>query len=111
MANSNAWLAPIVIALITALGTYLAVVRKTSGRIGTTEASKLWDEATSLRAVYQGEIARLRAEVNQVEEEVQACQQVIDEQREELRHLRRRNDELERQITRLQRELDNHASV
>lgn len=113
MADSNAWLVPIIVALVAALGTYLGVARRTSGRIGTTEASKLWDEATNLRQVYWAEIARLREEIAGLEAELRECEKVVDEQRVELRQIARKNDELERQNVRLQirvEELENHAS-
>jgi chromosome segregation ATPase len=111
VANSNTWLAPIVVALIAALGTYLGLVRRTSGKITTTEAGKLWEEATTLRGVYRDEIARLREEIEELEGEARACQTVIDEQRDQLRQIKIKNDDLERRNARIQRELDNHASV
>ena len=107
MADSNAWLAPIAIALITALATYLALLRKTSGRISTTEADKLWDEAADLREVYRAEIAELREEIERLEKEVEKCEQAF-------RELKRENDALHRENALLLKrveDIENHASI
>jgi predicted RNase H-like nuclease (RuvC/YqgF family) len=46
----------VAVAVIAALGTYLGVVRKLSGKIATSEASSLWDESRSIRDDYRGQI-------------------------------------------------------
>lgn len=71
-------MAPIVVAIATvvvgSLLTYLGVVRKLSGKIGTSEASSLWEESAAIRADYRDQlataakrIADLEARVAQVE--------------------------------------------
>jgi predicted nuclease with TOPRIM domain len=101
--SNISWLAPIVVALVSALGTYLAVVRKTSGRIDTTEASKLWEEARNLREVYLGELTRLRegleaqnAKVEKVEQELEQVHDDLKECHRAERQLIQRIEELER---------------
>jgi hypothetical protein len=47
-------------ALAVPIGTYLAVVRRTSGKIETTEAGKLWEEASKMREEYRAEADELR---------------------------------------------------
>lgn len=46
---------------------YLAIVRRLSGKISTTEASQLWQEADRMRQEYREEIARLQAVVDRYE--------------------------------------------
>lgn len=100
MTQSYAWLAPIIVAAISALSTYFIVARKASGRIATTEASKLWDEAKSLREVYKEDLAQLRLEVSVLEQEVEKLE-------EENRELRWKNARLERRVE----ELENGSRV
>lgn len=40
--------------------TYLTLRRKSSGRIGATEAETLWAEAEKMRAIYREEVVTLR---------------------------------------------------
>lgn len=85
------WIPAIVIAILAPLFTYLGIARKASGRIATTEASKLWDEAGSLRAVYRDEIARLSESIKAIEARLDAVEL-------ENTALRKKNRELEREI-------------
>ncbi len=101
-AGSNVWLAPIAVALITALGTYVGIARRTSGRIATTEANKLWDEAKDLREVYQHEISRLRVEIDSLEAESAKREGENTSLRRELREVNARYDECQRRTTALQ---------
>jgi len=66
------WMVAVLVAVLAPLFTYLGIARKTSGRIATTEASKLWEEAGSLRAVYRDEITRLRDSIEVLEREIRA---------------------------------------
>jgi predicted RNase H-like nuclease (RuvC/YqgF family) len=68
------WILGIIAAVAVPVFGYLAVVRRASGRIQTTEASKLWDEAAMLRKDYRAEIsnqleliASLRARISDLE--------------------------------------------
>lgn len=56
-------LVPIVAVFVTPAFSYLSNRWRSSGRIGTTEADRLWAEATSMRAAYQADAVRLREEV------------------------------------------------
>jgi predicted nuclease with TOPRIM domain len=97
------WIAPILVALITAFFAWLEVVRRTSGRIATTEASKLWEEAADLREVYQSEIARLRVEIDRLDAEVENCEGVMRQLREENTELQFTNRRLLRRVEELER--------
>lgn len=63
-----------VIVSLVALGgpflTYLGLRRKSSGRIGATEAETLWAEAEKMRAIYREEATTLRIETLALREEV-----------------------------------------
>lgn len=85
------WLVAVVIAVLAPLFTYLGIARRTSGRIATTEASKLWEEAGSLRTVYRDEITRLRQSIEEIEARLDAVEI-------ENANLRAKNSDLEREI-------------
>ena len=66
---------PVVVALVTAFGAYLASVRKLSGKIGTSEASDLWEESADIRKDYRAQLlmeqqrtARLEQRVDKLED-------------------------------------------
>jgi len=106
MAGNLAWLGPLLGAFIAAVGGGWIAARKASGRIQHTEANKLWDEATSLREVYQGEIARLRMEIERLDDELEVGEQALKNTQSE-------NEDLARENARLHRRLDtieNHAA-
>lgn len=50
--TGSAILATIAVALVAALGTYLAAARRLSGKIGTSEAGELWAESKAIRDDY-----------------------------------------------------------
>lgn len=85
MGNGWQWVVGVVAAIAVPVFAYLQVVRRASGRIQTTEAAKLWDEAEKLRVEYKDEIVALRKRTDE---------------------LRRRNDELTDDNKRLRDELD-----
>jgi chromosome segregation ATPase len=64
----------VVAALIAAAGGYIVAVRRFSGRIGSTEASKLWDAATEMRVEYIARIAELKVEVSGLRERMSAVE-------------------------------------
>lgn len=70
---------PIVAAVVAAVGAYLAAYRRFSGRIGSSEASELWKESTSIR-----EWSRARIEA--LERENEHCREMVDKLREERMH-------------------------
>lgn len=82
------WLGPVMgaigVILVAVIG-YLGVIWRSSGRIRTTDAAKLWDEAGDLRDVYRSEIEGMR---------------------EIIRDLRQQNAELRAEKTELKRKSD-----
>ncbi len=102
MANSYVWLSPLIGTIVAGLFTYLIAIRKTSGRINTTEATKLWEEAADIREVYRHEIAELRSEVSvlkkqnrELNAEVASLQNQLDECARRSARLQIRVEELE----------------
>ena len=93
----------LIVALVTALAgpllAYLAAARKLSGRITTSAASELWDEAKNLRIEYKEEAKFLRAEI-------QACNKRIEEIEAHNAELHRENGNLRKIIAKLERKID-----
>lgn len=58
----------IICAFIGALGTYMAVKRKNSGLIETSEAADLWSESKSIRQELRNENTTLRERIKTLEE-------------------------------------------
>jgi chromosome segregation ATPase len=60
---------PLIVALIAALAApllgYLAAARRLSGKIQTSEASSLWQEASNLRSEYREELATVRRQLDE----------------------------------------------
>lgn len=56
------------------LGGFLIAYRKLSGRIGTSEASKLWDEATAMRAEYREQAERMQQIIDRLRERIVALE-------------------------------------
>lgn len=108
-AGSLSWLAPLVAAAITASFGYLVALRKTSGRIATTEASKLWEEAADLRGVYQLEIERLGAEISRCRLEIQELEARNRQLRAEVAQLERKNMRLQLRLEELEDGLTSEA--
>ncbi len=63
---------PIVGVVVTPLLSYLVSRRKSSGRINTTEAATLWEEAEKMREAYREEAIQLRTEAAGLRAEVAA---------------------------------------
>lgn len=79
-------------AAVTAFGAYWAVRRGSSGKIKTTEAVTLWDEADKLRAAYRDEASRLREEMTALristQVELGLLRDQVEQLQEELRRLK-----------------------
>lgn len=54
---------------------YLGLVRRLSGRIATTEAGRLWEEADRMRHEYREEIARMQGVIDRYEKRLQEIEQ------------------------------------
>jgi predicted RNase H-like nuclease (RuvC/YqgF family) len=83
-------------AIIAPAVAYLVAIRKTSGRIETTEAGQLWQEAEKLRTEYKEEIKSLR-------ELVTSLRTRIEELAEDNRHLREENVALLRRVSTIEK--------
>lgn len=91
------WLVAVGVALVGSLGTYLAVVRKLSGKIGTSEAASLWEESAAIRADYREQLAAAARRSAVLEQRVARCDRENRELRRKVEHLeaelgRRRGD-------------------
>lgn len=97
--NTLAVIAAIGVAVISALGAYLAAAKRLSGRIDTTEAAELWKEAASQR---ESDRARLTA-VEQRNADLEARMAALE--RDNLRLMREALD-YAAEISRLRSERD-----
>jgi chromosome segregation ATPase len=84
-------LVPVLVALIGALGAYIAAVRKLSGSVSTSTAEDLWEESRSIRQDYQQRIM----ELNRV---VDACRTRLEAVEERNATLSLKNGELKRLV-------------
>ena len=105
MSGNAAWIVPIVVALIAALGTYLGIVRRASGKIATTEAAKLWDEAGNLREVYRKEIDRLQGKIDEIEGRLTTLEVENSDLREKNLRLEKENVKLHEENATLKHEV------
>ena len=124
-------LAAIIAALVGALGTYLAVVRRLSGKITTSAAEELWNESRSIREDLQTrnqfltekidrceariekleadnrklylENGRLKDMIEQHEETIKVLREEVHDLREENRALRAENVALKGEATKLKK--------
>lgn len=81
----------IVTVLLAPAAAYLTVVRRLSGKIGTTEASRLWDASEEMRKEYREEIERLQGVIDRMEKRIDDVESVNAE-------LRTKNGDLHRMI-------------
>ena len=82
------WLVPIVVALIAPLVAYLGIARRLSGRIATSDAAKLWEEARLMREEYRTRALECEQEVKRLRNEIQTCTTRNTALRRENRELR-----------------------
>lgn len=75
-------------AAIAAGATYLVAIRGKSGRVGTSEAETLWDEASKMREIYRQEAAQLRQDARDLRIEVLGLRDDIVRLRTETNALR-----------------------
>ena len=91
-------LIPIGVAFVTALGAYLASVRRLSGKIGTSEAEDLWAESASIREDY-------RVRINIAEERARRLEERVDKLEDLNQLLSLDNRDLRMQLSDCQREM------
>lgn len=60
----------VICALIGALGTYMAIKRKNSGLIETSEAADLWKESAAIRKELRDENTTLRERIRNLEQDM-----------------------------------------
>lgn len=84
-------IAAVVVAVITATGSWLLARRTNSGTIDTTQAATLWEESRAMRAELRDQVARLHAEADnaqaaatRLEAEVGALRREVAQLRKEL---------------------------
>lgn len=90
-------LIPLGVAILGALGSYLAAVRGLSGSIETSTAEDLWQESRSIRDDY-------RRRIGELIEQIERCQRRIDE-------LDARNNELSKENGHLRDKLEEQNRV
>lgn len=76
-------------AAVAAAATYLVAARQFSGRVRSTEATKLWDAATEMRREYIAQIGELRTEVREMRERVATLERERRQLLDEIAELRR----------------------
>ena len=84
------------VALAGPLVAYLKFARKASGRIATTEAADLWEEAGKLRQEYRDQVLRLQ-------DALDACEIRISELKLDNARLHQENLELKKSLEELRR--------
>lgn len=82
--------------IVVALGTAYGIKLKSSGKISTTEATVLWQEAQDMRLELRAEVATLKEEVRVLKEDNIKIKADNIELREDNVELRRRIEELEK---------------
>lgn len=91
----------ILAAVVSATATYLAVRRKTSGNVGTSEASDLWAESQAMRRELRDEASELRREVATLRTEAVDLRATMTTLLNQISHLRDENGHLTEQVEQL----------
>lgn len=94
--------AAIVVALFGPVATYVVAVRKLSGKVGTSEASQLWEESRSIRNDYRAQIEHLNDTVKQCEGRISTLEHRNDDLLRENGRLTQKVEELKRIILSLE---------
>lgn len=134
MHNLAIWI-PVVVAVVGAMGAYLAAVRKLSGTVGTSTADDLWEESRAIRQDYQRRIEELNQVIRGMTDRIDVLEKrndalylengnlkrmieehekTIESMREHISHLDRTNTELRQENVRLRSrvtELESNGSV
>lgn len=111
----NPWsiIIPIIGVIVAPILTYIVAVRKTSGRVDTTEAATLWAEAEKMREIYRQEGIELRAQIRSLEDrldkardESEAARQESKAARQESQTARAESETLREALAKLQKNTD-----
>jgi peptidoglycan hydrolase CwlO-like protein len=102
--NPPPWIVPLLVGQSAPVLLYLSAARRLSGRIATTDASKLWDEANQIREDY-------RARIKELNEVIGRCEARIDSLETRNDMLAKENNNLQNVIGKLEKELRLTADV
>lgn len=93
-------------AIITAIATYFIARRTSSGRIDTTEAATLWEEARSVRQELRDEVVGLRTEVKDLNTKIDGLEEKNAQCQREADRLKVKLELLEEQVTTIKHRRD-----
>jgi predicted RNase H-like nuclease (RuvC/YqgF family) len=103
--TSPALIVAVFVAVVGPLATYFTIVRRMSGKIGTSEASELWKESNSMREDYRSQISQAAGRTLALEERVAKLEERNNELRDENSQLRSQVTELKATIAGLEKRL------
>lgn len=96
----------ILVAVIPALGAYLAASRRLSGNIQTSEASSLWAESADIRKDYRDRLAHAEERLASAEARIARAESENTDLRRENTELKGRNADLARACERLRARIE-----
>lgn len=67
-------LVPIVVAIVAPVGAYLLAARRMSGKVATSDADQLWNEARSIRDDYRDRLDQAASRQAELEHRVAVCE-------------------------------------
>lgn len=88
-------------AIASPLVSFLVAARRMSGKISTTSADELWDEARDIRADYRAQVQTCRSELADARQETATARQENARLRNELADSRQEVAALKNQVTEL----------
>jgi hypothetical protein len=91
----NQWLAGIIVGAIAAAFTYLIAIRRASGRVETTEASELWEEAREMRDDYRKQLETALILIDKLRDRIGELEKINTDLQLQLLGLLRRVDDIE----------------
>jgi predicted RNase H-like nuclease (RuvC/YqgF family) len=101
----SATLVPAIAMLVAAIGTYIAMARKLSGKIATSEAEQLWKESAAIREDYRSRIQHSDAKIVALESRVCALEKANVDLLQRNSVLVLKNERLEARIEELRNSL------
>ncbi len=96
----SAWLVPLLVGLTGPVFLLIRSARQFSGQIATTDASKLWDEANSIRQEYRDRIAALNEVIARHEGRIRVLEAANEQLEKENRNLENVIEKLTREVGR-----------
>lgn len=89
-----------------ALTAYWLARKRMSGKVATTDADALWDEANALRRDYREQNAKLMARIDALEREIEAYRKESVMKDDRIRHLEDENQRLTARVVELEARLE-----